>query len=388
MKKLLTICLLLIAFLASGQIVYEYDLGQLALKKYKSNSDFSISDHTFTALRTLSGVHIRFIGSGTKTLVFKGFKGQYKIETFAATIKTNTSSPTLKLIDCTDPEIDGNNNSKILGSGNSSGQLIDLSGKWTNPKIHGFYLDQGRNDKPGSTGGGSMIQLHGIEDKSFNHGDIKIWDIDGHNSNDEFIYVLLYYSSNASRAKSLEIWHTKIKNCGRDFWQATNIDSVYIHDNEGDNGNLEQEPNHISGFSLNDGLSYVKLENNRVTNIPQFIYSGTVGGKLETVNNVYIQGKSAYVNNQSIYTKTSTFLSGDSIIAPKVLIAAIAQDKAQVTYQGLTVVSPKLFRYTTPVPKELPSVKVTPVQAVIESTTINGVTKKVLVYQNFRFSLE
>lgn len=388
MKKLITICLLLISFIASGQIVYEYDLSQLAAKKYKSNPEFSISDHTFTALRTLVGVKVRFVGAGTRSLNFKNFRGQYKIETDGVNIKTNTSSPTLKFVDCTDLDLDGHNNSKILGSGNGSGQLIDLSGKWTNPKIHGFYLDQMRDNKPGESKGGAQLQLHGIEDPTFNHGKIYIWDIDGNNANDEFLYVLLYFSKGASRAKYLEVWNTRIRSSGRDFWQFTNLDSTYIHDNVGDNGNLEQEPNHISGFSANDGNKYIKLENNRVTNIPQFIYAGTVGGKLETFNNVYIQGKSSYVNNQAIYTKSETILSGDSIIAPKVLIAAIAQDKAQITYRNLTIVAPKLFRYTTPVPIELPFVKTYPVQAIIEETTSNGKTTKVLIYENLRIPIQ
>lgn len=386
-KVIIILTFFLLTHFVNAQIVYEYDLSQLAAKKYKSNPEFSISDHTFTALRTLSGVKIRFIGSGTKPLVFKNFKGQYKIE-LSATIKTNTSSPTLKLVDCQDPELDGLNSTKILGSGNSSGQLIDLSGKWTNPKIHGFYLDQGRDNKPGESKGGAMLQLHGIEDATFNHGKIYIWDIDGNNANDEFIYDGLYYSKNASRAKYIEIWNTRIRNSGRDFWQITNVDSVYIHDNVGDNGNLEQEPNHISGFSLNDGNRHVRLQRNRITNVPQFIYSGTIDGRLETFNNVYIQGKSAYVNNQAIYTKSNTFLSGDSIIAPKVLIAAIAQDKAQVTYSNLTIVAPEKFRYSTPIPVELPFVKSYPVQAIVKETTLNGVTKKVLVYENREFPIE
>ena len=232
------------------------------------------------------------------------------------------------------------------------------------------------------------MQLHGSDNTSLNHGHIKIWDIDGHNANDEFIYVLLYYSSGASRAKSLEIWHTKIKNSGRDFWQATNIDSVYIHDNEGDNGNLEQEPNHTSGFSLNDGNKFVRLERNRISNIPQFIYSGTLSGKLQTLNNVYIQGTSSVIANQAIYTKTATLLQYDSITTPKSKEAAIAQDKAQVVYQGLTVVAPKLFRYTTPTPLEIPGIKTYPVQAIVRETIKSGVTTKVLVYEGQEFILK
>lgn len=363
------------------------DLALFAAKKEKSDNNITISDNSIDFKNiTHSGYWLKFVGSYTRPISFKNNKGNVKISFENVSIKTNTSSQTLKFVDCGIVELDGMNNSKILGSGNNSGQLIDFSGKWSDVKIHGFYLDQMRNGVKGSTTGGAMVQLHGSE-SSQNHGDIKIWDLDGHNANDEFLYVLLYYSANASRAKSLEVWHTKIKNCGRDYWQATNIDSVYFHDNEGDNGNLEQEPNHISGFSLNDGNKYVRLERNRVTNIPQFIYSGTVSGKLVTVNNTYIQGTSGFIANQAIYTKSSTLMQGDSIIAPKVLIAAIAQDKAQVTYMGLTVVAPKLFRYTTPKPIELPFIKSTPVQAIVEETTVNGVTTKVLVYNGMRFIL-
>lgn len=382
----ITIILLLITSFAFGQRTI--DLASFAAKKEKSDANISISDNSIDFKNAPANYWLKFTGSYSRPINFKNSRFDIRVIFDNATVKTNTASPTLKFTDCGVVDLDGMNNSKILGSGNNSGQLIDFNGRWSDLKIHGFYLDQGRNGASGSTGGGAMIQLHGIEDPNFNHGNIKIWDIDGHNSNDEFIYALLYYSSKASRAKSLEIWHTKIKNSGRDFWQVTNVDSVYIHDNEGDNGNLEREPNHLSGFSLNDGNKYAKLENNRVTNIPQFIYSGTIGGKLETLNNVYIQGTSSLIANQAIYTKTNTLLQYDSIIAPKVLIAAIAQDKAQVTYQGTTIVAPKTFRYTTPVPIELPAIKTEPVQAILETTYINGVAKQVLIYQGKRLNLD
>lgn len=388
MKKLITICLLLISFLASGQRVI--DLASFAAKKEKSDAQILISDNSidFRGI-THSGYWIKFTGSYTRPINFKNNKGAVKVIFDNVNIKTNTSSQTLKFTDMGSVEIEGINNTKILGSGNSSGQLVDFSGKWFDVKIHGLYLDQMRNNSPGETkNGGAMIQLHGIEDPNYNHGKIYIYDITGRNANDEFIYALLYYSANASRAEYLEIFHTDIANSGRDFFQATNFDSVYIHDNRGNNGGIESNGDHISCFSLNNGNKFVRLERNRVTNTPQFIYSGSVGGKLETSNNVYIQGTSTYINNQSIYTKTETLLQSDSIIAPKVIIAAIAQDKAQITYRNLTIVAPKLFRYTTPVPIELPFVKTYPVQAIIEETTSNGKTTKVLIYENLRIPIQ
>jgi hypothetical protein len=360
----------------------------LANKGQKSDVHITISDNTIDFKNiTHDQYWLKFTGSYTRPINFKNNKGNIRITFDMATVKANTSSPTLKFVDCGSVDLDGLNNSKVLGSGNISGQLIDFTGKWWDVKVHGFYLDQGRNNAAGSTDGGAMVQLHGIESATFNHGNIKIYDIDGRNANDEFIYALLYYTANASRAKSLEIYHTKIKNSGRDFWQATNIDSIYIHDNIGDNGSLEQSSDHMSGFSLNDGNKYVKLENNRVTNIPQFIYSGTISGKLETLNNTYVQGTSVIIANQAIYTKTSTLLQYDSITTPKAKEAAIAQDKAQVTYQGLTVVAKKLFRYTTPIPQELPAIKTIPVQAIVEETTLGGQTTRVLIYNGVRIPI-
>lgn len=386
MKKLLFLFLFISSLaLAQDRTI---SLEKLAAKQEKSDANITISDNSIDFKNiTHDGYWLNFTGSYSRPINFRNNKGTIKITFDSVTVKTNTTSPTLKFTDIGIVELDGSNNTKILGSGNSSGQLIDFNGKWSDPKIHGFYLDQMRNSVKGSTPGGAMLQLHGIDNASFNHGRIKIWDIDGKNANDEFIYALLYYSSNASRAKYLEIYHTKIRNSGRDFWQVTNVDTVYIHDNEGDNGNLEQEPNHISGFSLNDGNKYVKLENNQVTNIPQFIFSGTLNGKLELSNNVYNQGTSAYIANQAIYTKTTTLLQYDSIVAPKVKIAAIAQDKAVVTYQGISVQAPKLFRYTTPTPVEIPAVKSYPVQAIVEETTVNGKTTKYLIYLDQRFLL-
>lgn len=382
----LTAILVLLTSLAFGQRTI--DLAKFAAKTEKSDAQITISDNSIDFAKAPQGYWLKFTGSYSRPINFKNSRFDIRVIFENATVKTNTASPTLKFVDCLNVDLDGSNNSKILGSGNGSGQLIDFSGKWQNPSIHGFYLDQGRNDVPGESKGGAMIQLHGLADASYNHGDIKIWDIDGRNANDEFIYALLYYSTNASRAKKLEIWHTKIKNLGRDPWQGTNIDSIYIHDNVADNGALEKNTDHMSGFSLNNGNKHVRLERNRVTNIPQFIYSGTVDGRLETLNNVYIQGTSAIVANQAIYTKSSTLLQYDSIIAPKAKIAAIAQDKAQVTYQGVTIVAPKVFRYTTPVPIELPTVKTEPVQAILETTTLNGVTKTVLIYGDKRINLD
>lgn len=382
----LTAILLLITSLAFGQRTI--DLAKFAAKAEKSDAQITISDNSIDLAKAPQGYWLKFTGSYSRPINFKNSRFDIRVIFENATVKTNTSSPTLKFVDCLNVDLDGSNNSKILGSGNGSGQLIDFSGKWQNPNIHGFYLDQGRNDVPGESKGGAMIQLHGIESPTYNHGKIKIYDIDGRNANDEFIYVLLYYSSNASRAKSLEIYHTNSRNIGRDIFQGTNIDSVYIHDNAGDNAGIENNGDHISGFSLNNGNTYTKLERNRITNTPQYIYSGSTAGRVETSNNVYIQGTSRYIANQAIYTKSNTLLQYDSIITPKAKIAAIAQDKAQVTYQGVTIVAPKVFRYTTPVPIELPTVKTEPVQAILETTTLNGVTKTVLIYGDKRINLD
>lgn len=402
MKKILLLLqLLVLTIIVNAQVIIPLsdpnpEIPSLTNKKLKSTADYTISDNTID-FKSISrfGYSVTFTGTYAKPLNIKNLKGASptdKVHVIHNTtrVTTNYSSFTLKFTDCKNIDLDGLNSTKLLASGvNNAGNMIGFDGRWQNIDIHGFYIDQNRNSAGTSTGGGAMIQLHGVADPTFNHGDIRVWDIDGRNANDEFLYVLLYYSSGASRAKSLEVWHTKIKNSGRDFWQATNIDSVYFHDNEGDNGALEQNGDHISVFSLNDGLKYVKLENNKATNIPQYFYSGSTNGLIETLNNTYVQGTSTYINNQSIYTKSPTILHFDSITAPKVKIAAIAQDKAQVTYQGLTVVAPKLFRYTTPVPVELPVVKTYPETVLIEETILSGATtSKVLIYNGVRIKIQ
>lgn len=389
MKKIIayliiTTILFLSCFAAFSQDVI--DLNLLAAKKVKSTTLYAISDNTidFRGIKHSEGYWVKFIGTYSRSLHVKNFIGGEIIH--ESTITTNTSDKTLKFTDCRDFKINGEK-SFLNGSGNSSGQMIYVSGKWQNCYLLGFTIDQKRNKNKGSTPGGAAVQFESYSDPSFSHGTLTIDGTIVVNSNDEPFYVL-YNQPTKAYLDTLRIRNTKIQNAGRDFYQFANVRWSHLYDNVADNGGLEQEPNHISGFSLNDGNKYVKLENNRITNIPQYIFSGTVGGKLETFNNVYIQGTSSYINNQAIYTKSNTFLSGDSIIAPKVLIAAIAQDKAQVTYQGLTIVSPKVFRYNTPVPVELPIVKTEPVQAILETSVINGITKKVLIYEGIRIEIK
>lgn len=360
------------------------DLNLLADKKVKSTTYYSVSDNTldFKGI-THSGYWVKFTGTYSRSLHIKNFIGGELI--FEATVTTSTSDKTLKFTDCRDWKINGEK-AFLNGSGNSSGQMIYVSGKWQNCYLLGFTIDQKRNSNKGSTPGGAAVQFESYSDPSFSHGKLVIDGTRVRNANDEGFYVL-YNQPTKAYLDTLIVINTDVKNSGRDFWQEANVRYSYYENNTGDNGGLEQESNHISGFSLNDGLKEVRLENNRVTNIPQFIYSGTTTGKLFTVNNTYIQGTSAIIANQSIYTKSSTLLQGDSIIAPKVLIAAIAQDKAQVTYMRLTVVAPKLFRYTTPKPIELPSVENEPVQAILQTTTINGVVTKKLLYNGQEFVL-
>ncbi len=368
--RLLTIALLFVASLVQGQDII--DLKLLAEKKLKSTPYYNVSDNTvdFKGIVHPEGYWVKFIGGYSRSIHVKNFVGGEII--YEATITTNTSDKTLKFTDCRNFKINGEK-AFLNGSGNGSGQMIYVSGKWQNCYLLGFTIDQKRNGNKGSTTGGSAVQFESYSDPSFSHGTLIIEGTQVFNANDEAFYVL-YNQPIKAYLDTLIIRKTKANNTGRDFWQWANVRYGYAVDNTGDNSGLEQEMNHISAFSLNDGNKYVKLENNHITNSPQFIFSGTIGGKLEQVNNVYIQGTSAVVNNQAIYTKSETIIQYDSIVAPKALIAAIAQDKSQVVYQGVTMIAPKQFRYTTPAPIELPVIKKTAGNITIIETTLSGKT--------------
>lgn len=376
MKKIL-ILFLFITSLASGQDVIDFKL--LYEKKIKNTANYNVSDNTldFKSIDHQGTYYVKFIGEYPKRLVIKNLIGGDII--LEGSIKTATDNKTFQVMDSKRVNIELGT---IIGtgSGGTCGQLVYLSGKWQNVTIKGGKLNQSGN------AGGAAMQFESYSDPAFNHGTLIIDGLVVTGAMGEGIYVL-YNQPIKAYLDTLIIRNTNISNTRRDFWQHANVRYALYENNIGDNGALEKNTDHMSGFSLNDGNKLTKLIGNKVSNVPQFIYSGTINGTLETSNNIYIQGTSAIIANQSIYTKTSTLLQYDSIIAPKVKIAAIAQDKAVVTYQGLTVQAPKLFRYTTPAPIEIPAVKSYPVQAIVEETTINGKTTKYLIYLDQRFLL-
>lgn len=370
----------LINFVKAQDVI---DFKLLYDKRVSSTSNYSVSDNSidFKNIDHKGTYSVKFIGEYSKRLTLKNLIGGTIILDGGVTAATDNK--TIQIADCKRVTLDLTNGT-VTGNGLSTGvcgQLIYIYGRWQNITIKGGKLHQ--NGKSG----GAAFQVESYSDPNFNHGTLIIDGLTVTKAMGEGIYAL-YNQPTKAYLDTLIIRNTNISNTRRDFWQWANVRYAYAYNNVGNNGALEKNSLHISGFSLNDGNNYVKLENNRVTNIPQFIYSGTIGGNLETLNNVYIQGTSDLIANQAIYTKSTTLLQYDSIIAPKALIAAIAQDKAQVTYQGVTIVAPKEFRYTTPVPVELPTVKTEPVQAILETTTLNGVSKTVLIYGDKRINLD
>jgi hypothetical protein len=388
--RLLTIALLFIASLVNAQVVI--DLQKLAAKQIKSTTDVTISDNSldFKNIVRPAGYWVKFTGTYARPIVVKNLVGnsaaeKAKIIYEAVDIKTNTSTQTLKLVDCRNFDLDGTYTTKISGSGNNYGQLIDISGKWADTDVHGFKLAQNRNTASGSTTGGAMIQYHGsytsaVNGNNWNHGRNRLWDIEGYGANDEFVYIL-YFSAAAqngypvTRAKRFEIWNTSIDLSGRDFWQLTSVDTVIIHNNKGSRGAAELEPNHVSGITLNDGVKYAEIYDNDISTVPQWIYTGTAGGIVKVWNNKFTQGEHPIRANSAAYMKSTAYFSGDVIDAPKLKYAAFTADKAQITYQGETVIAPAMFRYfNAPAAIELPSVKKTEGTITIVETTIGGRT--------------
>jgi hypothetical protein len=394
MRTIFLLTFFVLTNIVNGQVVI--DLSQLAAKQIKSTTDLTVSDNTidFKGIVRPVGYSVTFTGSYSRPIVVKNLIGnnpnsKADLIYSSVTIKTNTSTQTLKFVDCRNVELDGTKTTKILGSGNNSGQLIDFSGKWANVDLHGFYLDQGRNGLPGSTTGGAMIQFHGLT-QVYDHGSNRVWDIEGYNANDEFVYCLLYYvNSTTSRARKFEIWNTSISGAGRDFWQLTGVDTVLIHNNKGTRGAAELEPNHISGITLNDGVKYAEIYDNYISVIPQWIYAGTTTGVLKVWGNTYSQGEHAIKANSAAYIKTLAYFSGDVIEAPKTLIAGITADRAQITYQNEKIIAPKLFRLiNAPNPIEIPFIKSYESSVQVEETTLAGVTTIYLIYNGQRIQIK
>jgi hypothetical protein len=305
------------------------DLNLLAAKKVKSTVYYSVSDNTidFKGIKHDSSYSVTFIGAYSRSLHVKNFVGGQII--YEATITTNTSDKTLKFTDCKDFKINGEK-AFLYGSGNNSGAMLWVTGKWQNCHLVGFYIDQSRNKLSGETTGGPAVQFESYSDPLFNHGKLKIEKTVVRNANDESFYIL-YTRAQKGYLDSLIITGTDVENTGRDFWQFTNVRNVLIENNRGANGGLERNGDHISGFSANEKNANVIIRNNVVTNTPQFAFSGG-GGKTLFENNTF-QQENAPGGNQGLYLRDGEFiLKGNWFNAVNSVRSVIGIDKSKLTW--------------------------------------------------------
>ncbi len=307
------------------------NLNDLAEKKVKSTPTFSISDNAidFKGVVHAKGYWIKFTGTYSRSLHIKNFVGGDII--FECTITTNTSDKTLKFTDCRDWTINGEK-AFLNGSGNNSGAMIWVTGKWQNCHLVGFRIDQKRNGLPVDTpNGGPAVQFESYSDPAFNHKNLIIEGTIVKNANDEAFYILKTRAI-GGYLDTLIIRNTDVLNTGRDFWQATGIRKyLLIEDNIGANGGLERNGDHVSGFSLNEKNGNVIIRNNMVLNTPQFMFSG--GGGTTLIENNTFQQELAPGGNQGLYLRDGDFiLKGNWFNANNSARSVIGVDKAKVTW--------------------------------------------------------
>lgn len=323
----LTAILLFLTSFCLGQDVI--NLNDLAAKRVKSTITYSVSDNTidFKGIKHPDGYWVKFVGTYLRSIHVKNFNGGDII--YEATITTNTSDKTLKFTDCKDWTINGEK-AFLSGSGNNSGAMIWVTGKWQNCRLIGFTIDQKRNELSGNTTGGPAVQFESASDPTFNHGKLLIEGTVVRNANDEAFYIL-YTRAQKGYLDSLVIRNTDVSKTGRDFWQATNVRNIVIENNRGDSGGIEGNGDHVSGFSLNEKNANVIIRNNIVTNTPQFAFSG--GGGTTIFENNTFQQETAPGGNQGLYLRDGEFiLKGNWFNASNSVRSVIGVDKSRVTW--------------------------------------------------------
>lgn len=380
---------ILLTFFVLTNFVHAQDLtislNDLASKKVKSGSNYTISDNTID-FKGISrpGYRVKFTGTYSRSLHIKNFIGGELI--FECTITTNTSDKTLKLTDCQDFKINGEYNAFLYGSGNNSGQMIYVSGKWRNCHLIGFYVDQKRNRLSGETAGGAAIQFESYSDPNFSHGKLIIEKTVVRNANDEAVYVMFNRAQKAY-LDSLIIRETDIENTGRDFWQFANVRAGLIENNVGKNGGLEKNLDHVSGISANEKNSNIVIRNNVVTNIPQFIFSGG-GGKTILENNTF-QQEQAPGGNQGLYLRDGEFiLKGNWFNANNSARSVIGLDKAKLNWDVSNTFIGKQAFYQFPGSSltEVPVVSHETLELITEKTSAG--TRNFVVWKGERIELK
>lgn len=406
MRNIITLLLLLLAISCFGQRVIS--LEKLAKKEEKSDNDILISDHTIDGRgSTKTGYYLIITGTGTRALVFKNFHGvdsldQCKIIFIDATINNGSDVPTIK----------GNTNnwyfsllferSFINGKpGNNASALIIFDGPYNKGiRIEGDGIstfDQKRNGSATSTNGGPMFQIAGTYASNCNASN---WNREYSiyknliclNSCDELIYDGYNdptYSPKPTGTNYLLIDNVHGTNLGRDGFQFTSVfKKATIKNSSAINGGLENNKDHVSGFSINGDSPNVEINNVKIEKFKQFAYSRHSGAKGGVIfkNCTYIQGdhvgtranSAMYLVGSSGYSYT---VENTILNAPSVTEAAITSDGGTVYWKSDdSFFAPKPFRYfNSGRSQELALVKNELRTYTVETSTLAGVTTTTII---------
>jgi hypothetical protein len=335
----LTAILFFLALSVSAQDVIDFKL--LAEKKVKSTANYTVSDASidFKNIDHQGSYYVRFTGEFPKRLLLKNFIGM-KIILEGTTITAPASeNKSLQLADCKRSIVELGTVTGNAASTGICGQSVYLYGKWQNMTFKGGLLHQNGNS------GGAAFQSESYSDPNYSHGKLVIDGLTVTKAMGEGIYNL-YNQPTKAYLDTLIIRNTTISNTRRDFWQQANVRYTIYENNKGENGGLEMNSDHVSGFSLNGKNTLVILRKNRVGTIPQFIYSSTQS-TVYVDSNRYDQGNHAGPRvNQAIYSKAIMYLKSNIINTPAAKEAVVTVDGGTLNWDiSSTFVGPKQFRY-------------------------------------------
>lgn len=371
-------------------------LEDLQRKTVRGSEGAVISDNKID-LSKFTGSELVLTGKYTKGINLIA-RPQIQITFKDAIIDNSLTNPTLKIDGVYDQiKVEGIN-AKFYGkAGNAASQMIFFNGTWSNVIVVGFEIDQRRDNKTGTTTTGACVQFAGVLKSGHNLGSVYVYDIVIYNAGDEGNYINHFEKgSGYAQGETLYTGNVKVFGSGRDFFQQWGFRKVHYRKCYGENGGKEANQDHCSAFSMNGYTESLVIEDCEFKNVAQLIYSGkpesgkTVDAKIYRTR--YEQGTHAgNRNNSAAYLKgPGTYHFEEcEINAPNVLQAAITADGAQVTYSDCKIVAKDIDRlFNGGTITELPTVKTEPVQAILETTTLNGVTKTVLIYGDKRINLD
>lgn len=367
------------------------------------DSGFTLSDATLNfGGKPRSDYGFELIGSGTRNLVINGLWGTVNspaVLEWSQLIKYAGTANIIKFVNCRYFKV-VSKGYKIYGSGNAQSQPIMIGPDCKGWEFIGGYINQGRNNQPVSTAGGSCFQAESAKSSTLNasnhnaeyaiHRDMVL-----ENCCDEGFY--LFYNNGAGTPKPSGSEYALIENCrvinvGRDPFQGRGIGRFEIINNYAENWGLETEKNHISGISWNSENPSGLIKGNTFKKGPQFIYAGTEGmyTKVDIEANYYEQGDHAgaransacYLKGPGVYTFKNNIIN-----APAALKGVISVDQCRVDWDmsnQFNGIKPFVI-YTGGSTNELPIVKRYPVSAeVIETSTSTDQTRK-LLYEGKEF---